>query len=53
MYLGSITNTKNDEIIKIKRRILMANRAYFSMIHLFKSRKIHQKNKIRIYKTRV
>jgi hypothetical protein len=33
------------------RRILMDNRAYFSMIHLFKSRTTHLKNKIRIYKT--
>ena len=43
-------NTKNDEIIKI-RRILMDNRAYFSMIHLFKSRTTHLQNKMRIYKT--
>jgi hypothetical protein len=50
-YLGSITNTTNDEITEIKRRILTANRAYFSMPHLFKSRTIHQKNKVRILKT--
>jgi hypothetical protein len=45
--------TKNDGTVEIKRRILTDNRAYFSMIHLFESRTIHQKNKIRIYKTTV
>jgi sorting nexin-29 len=50
-YLGSIMNIKNDEIIEIERRILMANRAYFSIIHLVKSRTIHLNNKIRICKT--
>jgi hypothetical protein len=37
--------------IEKRRRILLANRAYFSVLHLIKSRTIHQKNKIRIYKT--
>jgi hypothetical protein len=41
IYLGSITLTNNNEIMEIKRRILMANRAYFSSINLFKTRTIH------------
>jgi hypothetical protein len=49
-YLESIMNTKDDEIMEIKR-ILMASRTYFSIIHLFESRIIYRKNKIRIYKT--
>jgi hypothetical protein len=41
-------DTKSDEIIEIKRRILTVNRAYFTMIQLFKSGTIHWKNKIKI-----
>jgi Fe-S-cluster-containing dehydrogenase component len=33
------------------RRILLANRAYFSVLHPIKSRTIHWRNKIRIYIT--
>jgi hypothetical protein len=29
----------------------MANTVYFSMIHLFKSKTMHRKNKTRMYKT--
>jgi hypothetical protein len=51
MYLGSIMNTNNDEITEVERRMLMTKRADCSIIRLFKSMTIHQKNKIRIYKT--
>jgi hypothetical protein len=50
-YLVSGMNTKNDEIIEMKRRLFMAKRAYFSMIQLLKSRTVHRKNEIRMYKT--
>ena len=42
-YLGSIMNTKDDEIMEINRRILMASRTYFSIILLFESRIIYRK----------
>jgi hypothetical protein len=48
VYLGSSLNTRNDETTEIRRRILMANIAYFSVLYLIKSRTIHQKNKISI-----
>jgi hypothetical protein len=49
VYLGSSLSTTNDETIKI-RRIFLASRAYFLVLHLIKSRTIYQKNKIRNYK---
>jgi hypothetical protein len=51
VYLGSSLNTRNDETTEIRRRILMANIAYFSVLYLIKSRTIHRKNKISIYRT--
>ena len=45
--------TKNDEIMEIRRIILMANTAYFPMIRFFKSKTIHRKNKIGTHKTTV
>ena len=47
-YLGSIINTNNDKIMKIKGKA-KANTAYFLMINLFKSRTIHSENKTKIY----
>jgi hypothetical protein len=41
VYLGSSLSTTYDETIKIMRRILLANRAYFSVLHPIKSRTIH------------
>lgn len=36
-YLGTIINSKNDMCQKIQQRINIANRAYFSIVILFKS----------------
>jgi hypothetical protein len=51
VYLGSSLSVTNDETIKIRRRLLPAKRAYFSVLHLIKSRTIHRRNKITVYKT--
>jgi hypothetical protein len=51
VYLGSSLSTTNDETIRIRRIVLLANRAYFSALHLIKFRTIQENNKIKIYKT--
>jgi hypothetical protein len=51
-YLGSIMNTKDDEIMEINR-ILMASRTYFSIIHLFESRIIYRKTASAICETQL
>lgn len=50
-YLGAIINSNGSEEAEIHGRIIQANRAYFSLSHIFHSRDIHRNNKIRAYKT--
>ena len=51
VYLGSIISNNHDTSMEIKRRILAAQRAYFSVSHLLKSRKISRYAKVTMYKT--
>lgn len=51
VYLGSTLTRDNNEMAEIKRRLWLANRAYYSMLNLFKSRTLHRESKLRIYKT--
>jgi hypothetical protein len=50
-YLGTVINDINDETEEIRARILAANKAYSSLQTTFRSKQIHQNNKIRLYKT--
>lgn len=51
IYLGSSITQENEETSEVKRRITAANRTYFSLFPILKSRSVHRKTKIRIYKT--
>ena len=51
VYLGSIISNNHDTTMEIKRRILAAQRAYFAVSHLLKSRKISRYAKLTMYKT--
>lgn len=50
-YLGSMIINDNDERIEISRRLTAANRTYFSLLPVLKSRIIHRDTKLRLYKT--
>ena len=50
-YLGTVISDINDETEEIWARILAANKAYGSLQTIFRSKQIHQNNKIRLYKT--
>lgn len=50
-YLGTDLSKNANENEEIKRRLHIANRAYYSVLLIIKSRLIHRKTKIRIYKT--
>jgi hypothetical protein len=53
VYLGSnITNT-NDEHSEIMRRITAANKTFFSLLPILKSRSVHRKTKLTLYKTMI
>ena len=41
----------NEEKEEIQARILAANKAYSSLQSIFRSKQIHRKNKIRLYKS--
>lgn len=52
-YLKSeITNNAN-EMEEVKKRIYQANKTYFAVLPIIKSRQVHRKTKIHIYKTLV
>jgi hypothetical protein len=50
-YLGMVINDVNNEMEEIRARILAANKAYSSLQTIFRSKQIHQINKIRLYRT--
>jgi hypothetical protein len=50
-YLGTELTKGNKEEVEIKKRITSANKVYFSMLPIIKSRLAHRKNKLGLYKT--
>jgi len=50
-YLG--LNTRGSEESELQHQIISANKAYFALSHIFRSKIIHRKSKIRIYKTMI
>jgi hypothetical protein len=50
VYLGSCTADDNNEYEEIQRRLMLANKAYFSRVALMRSGDIHRKTLIMLYK---
>lgn len=50
-YLGSIMTFDSDEVIEIRKRITTGNSAFYSLMPIMKSRNVHRKTKIKLYKT--
>uniref|UniRef100_A0A0K8TJE5 Reverse transcriptase domain-containing protein n=3 Tax=Lygus hesperus TaxID=30085 RepID=A0A0K8TJE5_LYGHE len=50
-YLGSTVHMANDSVVEINKRLLSANRCYFGLLPLFRSRTLSRKSKLTIYKT--
>ena len=49
-YLGVEMTRDGSEEGEIRRRVTLANKAYFSLSQVFRSKEIHRAVKIRIYK---
>jgi hypothetical protein len=50
-YLGTDITKGNEEEVEIQKRIMSANKVYFSLLPIIKSRLAHRKDKLRLYKT--
>jgi hypothetical protein len=50
-YLGRVISDVNDEMKEIRARILADNKAYSSLLTIFRSKQIHRNYKIRLYRT--
>jgi sorting nexin-29 len=50
-YLGALISNNHDTSLEIKRRILAAQRAFFGVKHLLKSKRISRQAKVTMYKT--
>jgi hypothetical protein len=48
-YLGTLINIKNSIPEEIKRRIVAANRSYYGLNKIFKSKHLTWRTKIRLY----
>jgi len=49
--LGSLINVSNDNSAEIRRRILMANKAFYGLKRQFRSQFLSIQNKLYLYKT--
>ncbi len=52
-YLGSVINVANDMDEELKTRTLQANRCFYALKHLFRSKLLNVPTKYRLYKTLV
>lgn len=52
-YLGTMINNNHNELQEIQNRILKANRTYYALLSMFKSKNVHPYTKIRLYKTMI
>ncbi|KAG8239415.1 hypothetical protein J437_LFUL012751 [Ladona fulva] len=50
-YLGSNVSSDDDETKEIRKRIDAANRAFYSLLPVFKSKNVYRETKIKFYKT--
>lgn len=51
VYLGGVVDSNNNMSLEVKRRIMLANRAFFSLSRTMRSKIISRKTKIALYKT--
>jgi len=51
VYLGTLITVDNNISAKINNRITLANRSYFGMVNMLKSKNINRKHEVGIYKT--
>jgi hypothetical protein len=49
--LGSCITKDNDEYIEIQRRLILASKAYFSLLAVMRCKDIHKKTEVMLYKT--
>lgn len=50
VHLGSEVNLENEMTAKIRRRIVLVNRTFFELGHLFRSRLLTKTTKVKLYK---
>jgi hypothetical protein len=50
-YVGTLINIENSVPEEIKRRTVVANRIYYGLSNIFKSKHLTWRTKIRLYKT--
>jgi hypothetical protein len=50
-YLGVDINSQADSHEEIHRRIIAGNKCYYSIVRLFKSKKLSRRTKIRLYRS--
>jgi hypothetical protein len=53
VYLGTLITTENNTFAKINNRIALANRNYFALVNILKTKNINRKYKVIIYKTSI
>ena len=51
VYLGGVVDSSNNMSLEVKRRIMLANRAFFSLSHIMRSKFTSRRTKIVLYKT--
>jgi hypothetical protein len=51
IYLGTKQTKGHEEEVEIQKRIMSANKVYFALLPIIKSRIAHRKYKLRLYKT--
>jgi hypothetical protein len=51
VYLGTLITVDNNLSAEINNRITLANRSYFGMVNMLKTKNIYRKHKLIIYKT--
>ncbi|XP_013175481.1 PREDICTED: uncharacterized protein LOC106123612 [Papilio xuthus] len=51
VYLGSMVTRENEISVEIRRRIMAANKCYFSLLRYFRSKLLTRKIKLLLYKT--
>ena len=52
-YLGSLVNVNNDNSVKVKKRILPANKGFYGLKRQFRSQFLSIKFKVKLYKRRL
>jgi len=51
VYLGTLITADNNTSAEINNRITLANRSYFGLVNILKTKNINRKYKVIIYKT--